>query len=70
VTVNHVLEILGRLAGKALEVRREPAQKGDMRDTFADTTLARIDLAFRPAVALEQGLEAEYRWLSTASALV
>jgi nucleoside-diphosphate-sugar epimerase len=70
VTVNHVLEILGRLAGKPLDVRREPAQKGDMRDTFADTTLARTDLGFRPAVALEQGLEAEYRWLSTASALV
>jgi nucleoside-diphosphate-sugar epimerase len=70
VTVNHVLEILGRLAGKPLDVRREPAQKGDMRDTFADTTLARTDLGFRPAVALEQGLEAEYRWLSTASTLV
>jgi UDP-glucose 4-epimerase len=64
VTVNHVLEIVGTLAGKPLDVRREPAQKGDMRDTFADTTLARADLGFKPRVTLEQGLEAEYRWLA------
>ncbi len=70
VTVNHVLEVLGRIAGKKLDVRREPAQKGDMRDTFADTTLARADLGFRPAVTLEQGLEAEYQWLATTGALV
>src|SRR5688572_31458625 len=41
---NHVLEIISRLAGKPLDVRREAVQKGDMRDTFADTTLARADL--------------------------
>ncbi len=70
VSVNHVLEIIGRIAGKPLDVRREAPQKGDMRDTFADTTLARADLGFAPAVSLEKGLEAEYRWLSTTSALV
>jgi UDP-glucose 4-epimerase len=69
VTVNDVLEIIGKLAGKSPVVRREPAQKGDMRDTFADTTLARADLGFAPAVTLEQGLEAEYRWLASTPAL-
>jgi nucleoside-diphosphate-sugar epimerase len=65
VSVNWVLEIIGRLAGRPLDVRREPAQKGDMRDTYADTTLARADLGFSPTVTLEEGIEAEYRWLST-----
>jgi nucleoside-diphosphate-sugar epimerase len=69
VTVNQVLEIVQRLVGHRLQIRREPAQKGDMRDTYADTTLARADLGFVPAVTLEQGLESEYRWLSTISAL-
>lgn len=64
VTVNQVLEIIGRVAGRPLEIRREPAQKGDMRDTFADTSLARRDLGFSPRVSLEEGIEAEYRWLS------
>ncbi len=69
VSVNHVLEIVGRLAGRSLDVRREPVQKGDMRDTYADTSLARADLGFAPRVSLQEGLEAEYRWLSTAPAL-
>jgi nucleoside-diphosphate-sugar epimerase len=70
VTVNHVLTIVERLVGRSVRVRREPAQKGDMRDTYADTSLARADLGFAPEVSLEQGLESEYRWLSTAPALL
>ena len=69
VTVNHVLDIIERLAGRPLDVRREPVQKGDMRDTYADTSLARADLGFSPRVSLEQGIEAEYRWLSSTPAL-
>jgi UDP-glucose 4-epimerase len=65
VSMNQVIDIIGRVARRPLEVRREPAQKGDMRDTYADTTLARADLGFAPSVTLEQGIEAEYRWLSS-----
>jgi len=69
VSINHVLDIIGRVVGRPLDVRREPTQKGDMRDTFADTTLARADLGFAPTVSLEEGIEAEYRWLSSTPAL-
>ena len=69
VSINEVLEMIGQVAGTPLKVRREPAQKGDMRDTFADTSLAKADLGFAPAVTLEEGIEAEYRWLSTTPAL-
>lgn len=65
VSVNTVLEMIGRVTGRAVEVRREDAQKGDMRDTFADTTRAREDLGFHPTVDLEQGLAAEYAWLTS-----
>ena len=64
VSMNQVIEIIARLAGKPLDVQREPAQKGDMRDTYADTSMARADLGFSPSVTLEQGIEAEYRWLA------
>ncbi|MBA2257959.1 MAG: NAD-dependent epimerase/dehydratase family protein, partial [Acidobacteria bacterium] len=65
VSMNRVIEIIGDVAGRPLKVRCEPAQKGDMRDTYADTSLARSDLGFTPSVTLEQGIEAEYRWLSS-----
>jgi len=63
VTVNQVLDLIARVTGRSLDVRREPPQKGDMRDTYADTSLARADLGFAPATSLHDGLEAEYRWL-------
>lgn len=65
VTINQVLELIGRLTGRPLNIRRLPAEKGDMRDTFADTTRARTDLGFAPSHSLESGLAAECAWLST-----
>jgi UDP-glucose 4-epimerase len=63
VSVNHVLEMIGRVAQRRPVVTVDPAQKGDMRHTFAETWLARTDLGFQPKVELEEGLAAEYRWL-------
>ena len=50
VSISDVLDLIERLTGRALDIRREAAQKGDMRDTFADTTRARADLGFAPAL--------------------
>ena len=63
VSVNQVLAMIGRVSGVPPQVVLEPAQKGDMRHTYADTRLAHADLAFAPAVDLEQGLAAQYQWL-------
>ena len=60
--------MIGRVSGKRLQVVVDPVQKGDMRHTYADTSLARADLGYQPAVGLEQGLTAEFRWLSEALA--
>ena len=65
VTLNHVLELIRKVTGKTVTIRREPEQKGDMRHTYADTSAARRDLDFDPQVALENGLEQQYRWLIT-----
>jgi len=70
VSMNHVVSIIEKLAGRPLTITREDAQKGDMRDTYADTTLAKKDLGFAPKVSLEEGIQAEYRWLSSSPALV
>ena len=64
VSVNQVLDMIGRVTGRQPVVATEPEQKGDMRHTYADTSLARADLGFTPSVGLEEGLAAEYRWLS------
>jgi nucleoside-diphosphate-sugar epimerase len=64
VSINDVLAMIGRVAGRAPLVNVDLAQKGDMRHTLADTSLARAELAFEPQVGLEDGLTAEYKWLT------
>jgi nucleoside-diphosphate-sugar epimerase len=63
VSVNDVLRLVERVTGRSLRVERAPSQKGDMRDTFADTSRARAEIGFAPAVALADGLAAEAAWL-------
>jgi len=64
VSMLDILDLLRRVTGRTLQVRQEPAQKGDMRDTFADTSRARADLGFAPSQSLESGLTAECEWMT------
>jgi dTDP-L-rhamnose 4-epimerase len=67
-----VTEIALKL-GKVLGVGREPEvtgtfRSGDIRHCFADITLARELLGYRPAVALEDGMTQLADWLETQTA--
>jgi UDP-glucose 4-epimerase len=64
VSINEVLAMIERVTGKPLRIQREAAQRGDMRDTFADTSRAQADLGFAPSKSLEAGLAAESEWLA------
>jgi UDP-glucose 4-epimerase len=63
VSINQVFEMIARVSGRTPRITVDPAQKGDMRHTYADTSLAQADLGFRPTVGLEDGIAAEYKWL-------
>ena len=63
VELNHVLRLIEEISGTPLRIQREEFQKGDMRDTFADTTAARRDLGFESRVGLAEGLAREWDWL-------
>ena len=64
VSINEVIEMIGRVSGRRPRITVDPAQKGDMRHTCADTSRARADLGFVPKVGLEEGLAAEHAWLA------
>jgi UDP-glucose 4-epimerase len=64
VSVNDVLKMIARVSGRHPLVTIDPAQKGDMRHTYADTSRAQAELGFFPRVGLEEGLTAEYKWLA------
>ena len=63
ISVNDALGLLASFTGRPLDVSYVDAERGDVRDTGAETARARRDLGFRPAVSFEDGLWAEFQWM-------
>jgi UDP-glucose 4-epimerase len=63
IALSDVLQRIQEVTGRRLTVIRDEVQKGDMRDTFADTSAARRDLGFRSTVPLTEGIEREWQWI-------
>jgi len=63
VSLREVFDLIARVSGRKVTIDHHPPQKGDMRDTYADTTRARTDLGFAPSVTLEEGLRAMWQWM-------
>ena len=51
-----VIQIVASLTHRAVKTDQRPAQPGDVRDTAADTALARRAFGYVPAVPLAEGL--------------
>jgi UDP-glucose 4-epimerase len=65
VSLREVFDLIARVSGRKVTIDYQPPQKGDMRDTYADTSRARADLGFAPSVTLEEGLRAMWRWMES-----
>jgi nucleoside-diphosphate-sugar epimerase len=63
VSLKEVFDMLARVSGRQVKIDQQGPQKGDMRDTYADTTRAKADLGFAPTVTLEEGLGHMWRWM-------
>jgi nucleoside-diphosphate-sugar epimerase len=55
-TMNQVIATVSALA-RPIDVVRLPSQRGDVRHTAADTSVARSAFGYRPTVTLEEGLQ-------------
>jgi nucleoside-diphosphate-sugar epimerase len=60
---------LEELTGFQAPVERGPQRPGDARDAQFDATRARLDLGWRPATALADGIRATYEYFERWSAL-
>ena len=61
-SLNAVLGIVERLAGRPLDRVYRRLQAGDARDTAADIRLAGRELGFEPSFSVENGLAAQLEW--------
>lgn len=61
-TLNKTVELLGKISGRPLKPKYEPSREGDIRDSQADITQARLCLGYDPPVNFEEGLARTLDW--------
>jgi UDP-glucose 4-epimerase len=64
VSLNQAIAVIEQLAGRKLVVTRTPRQRGDVRDTCADSSRARAELGLDGTVDIRDGLQRQFAWLS------
>ena len=68
ISLNELLRVMNRICGtKAEPIFKEP-RAGDVRDSQADTSKAKILLGYQPIVGFEEGLRQTLDWCRTESA--
>ena len=65
ITLNEVLKVLGKIAGKKIQPTYEPPRAGDIRDSQADVSLASKVLGYKPRINFEEGLKRTWQWYKT-----
>ena len=60
-TVNTLAETIGRLLGRPVHRTFEPPRPGDVKQSWADVSLARETLGFVPGIGFEQGCGSQSR---------
>ena len=61
-TLLEVIEIVGDLTGRRVQLERRPAEAGDVRRTGGSTDVASELLGWKPVVAVREGLERQLEW--------
>ena len=68
-TLNETWGLLQRIEGVVLPAKYGPARAGDVRDSQADTSAARLGLGHDPRYSFEQGLRLTLAWYRANSAV-
>jgi len=63
VTVNELVDLVSRIAGKTIRRRHDLSQPQGVRGRNSDNARLRSVLGWEPRIALEDGLERTYRWI-------
>jgi nucleoside-diphosphate-sugar epimerase len=70
ISLNDVVDTLGKISGKPLKARHDPPRDGDIRDSQADIDQARALLGYEPSVRLEAGLQRTFEWYRATQAKI
>jgi len=63
VTLSDLIDRIGRVRGKPMQVERKPKQDGDVERTWADLSRAAAELDYAPRTSLDEGLARQWEFI-------
>ena len=70
VSLNEAIATLGEVMGVQPRLDVQPVEAGDVRDTWADVSLAEESMDYRPTTNLAGGMSQEYAWVTARRSVV
>ena len=64
ITLLKAIEMVEKISGRKVKLKRFDRQSGDVRRTRASLDLARKKLGYKPSVSLAAGLTRQWEWIS------
>jgi UDP-glucose 4-epimerase len=64
ITLLKAIEMVEKISGRKIKLKRFDRQRGDVRRTRASLDLARKKLGYKPSVSLAAGLTRQWEWIS------
>ena len=64
ITLLKAIEMVEKISGRKVKLKRFDRQRGDVRRTRASLDLARKKLRYKPSILLEEGLMRQWEWIS------
>ena len=65
VSLNQLIEILKKLIGTSIKQTYREERAGDVRDSLADISKAKISIGYNPEIKIEEGLKRTLAWFKT-----
>jgi nucleoside-diphosphate-sugar epimerase len=62
ITVNELIKRIEEITAEKASVKYIEQQKGDVKDTLADTSKISDELNWKPGIKIEEGIERFVRW--------
>jgi nucleoside-diphosphate-sugar epimerase len=63
ISLADLIALIEDVTGRTLRIEHQEAARGDARDTWGDSSLAREAIGYAPKVSLREGVEAAWAWL-------
>ena len=63
VTLNELVETIGEVVGRPVEIDRRPMQPGDVNRTYADLGRSTPELGYAPTTKLIDGIRRQWAWM-------